>query len=226
MARLFLMLPDFVSLPLPPLSFLLILPFLPSSLSLSISLHLNLSLHHSLFSVSPSLTFLLLQLSLSPFISVSIPVPLLLWLFYLQFPSSSIPTSFLFPLVRLLFFFALHRHLFFSASLSLSLFLVSPTLSSICATIPLSQLRSQLFPASAPAFPWRGSPALPRAPSLPRFGGQPADVAQHLLLLHRQGEVMSRLANSVPSEYVCVSVSRLASLESCLILCVCVGVSL
>lgn len=172
MARLFLMLPDFVSLPLPPLSFLLILPFLPSSLSLSISLHLNLSLHHSLFSVSPSLTFLLLQLSLSPFISVSIPVPLLLWLFYLQFPSSSIPTSFLFPLVRLLFFFALHRHLFFSASLSLSR--VPHPLLYLC-HYPSLPVTIAAVPSIRPRFPvaWLPrSPSRSLAPSLRRTAGR------------------------------------------------------
>lgn len=66
----------------------------------------------------------------------------------------------------------------------------------LSSAVLLLQLRSQLFPASGPSFSWGGSPPLPGAPSLPGFGGQPADVAQHLVLLHRQGEVMSRLRGS------------------------------
>lgn len=113
----------------------------------------------------------------------------------------------------LLLFFNLHL-LFYSLFLSFhtsppmftslppSLLLLAPSTS---ATVLLLQLRPQLFAPSAPSFSWRGSPPLPGAPSLPCFGGQPADVAQHLFLLHRQGEVMSRLASFAQSECVCLS---------------------
>ena len=177
MARLLLMLSDFVSLPLPPTPPAPVVSphsaFSPL-ICPSISLHFNPSLHHSLFSASPSLTFLSLQLSLSPFISVSIPVPLLLWLFYLQFPSSSIPTSFLFPLVHLLFFFALHRHLFFSPlSLSLSCPPSHPLLY-LC-HYPSLPVTIAAVPSIRPRFPvaWLPrSPSRSLAPSLRRTAGR------------------------------------------------------
>lgn len=195
------MLSDFVSLPpsvVPPHSafspLISLSVHLPSSQPLPPSLPVPcLSLSHLSFTSTVFVSFHLCFYSCLPSslaLLSSIPIFFYSHIFSLSFGLSP------------LFLHSPSSSILFGLSLSLSL--VSPTLSSICATIPLSQLRSQLFPASAPAFPWRGSPALPRAPSLPRFGGQPADVAQHLLLLHRQGEVMSRLANSVPSEYVCV----------------------
>lgn len=54
-------------------------------------------------------------------------------------------------------------------------------------SLSLCQLRPQLFPAPAPAFPWRGPPPLSRPASFPGSGGQPADAARHPLL-YRQGE--------------------------------------
>lgn len=102
---------------------------------------------------------------------------------------------------------------------------------SIHLTILLSQLRSQLFPAYAPAFPWRGPSSLPRAPSIPSSRGQKADAAQHLLLPHRQREVMSRLSCSAQPQSLCVLSPRVCMCESlhlwiqhCCFLCECLWV--
>lgn len=187
------MLSDFVSLPLSLLSFLFTL--------LDFFFHICLSTSTSITSCCLSLFhLLLLQLCLCPFISCFYSCPSsTLYLFLFSHISSLTPTSPSLPITSPSL--TLFPHISYPmACLPLSPLFLSP---SIRATILLlSQLRSQLFPASAPAFPWRGSPPLPRAPSFPRFGGQPADVAQHLLLLHRQGEVMSRLASPAQSECV------------------------
>lgn len=125
----------------------------------------------------------------------------LLWLqlfFFLSVFSATFcrPTYAQLSLLVLLFF-ALHFPIFTTKSPH-----SSPSIHS--SSDLLSQLWSQLFPASAPAFPWRGPSSLPRAPSIPRSGGQKADAAQHLLLPHRQREVMSRLSCSAQPQSLCV----------------------
>lgn len=207
---------DFVSLSLPLCLFFYSATFPNVFLCLSFSaLCLN------------PLQLLVLQLSLCPFICFYSFPSSSLFLFP-EFPPFSFPASVSFLLSlsasnksSLLFFnlypfvYTLHPFLFLSPlsthlpppnfCLSPSLLLLAPPpFPSICATVLLFQLRSQLFPASAPSFPWRGSPPLPRTPSFPCFRGQPADVAQHFFFLHRQGEVMSRLTSSAQSECVCI----------------------
>lgn len=208
MAWLFVMHSDFVSLCLPPCLFSDSATFPNLFLYLSFpALCLN---PLELLFLQPFcvLSSLFLFLSLFSFVSFSL-IPIFFFSYIFLFPLVCLP----FQQTPLLLFFNLHL-LFYSlflsfhtslpmfASLPPSLLLLAPSTS---ATVLLFQLRPQLFPPSAPSFSWRCSPPLPGAPSLPRFGGQPADVAQHLFLLHRQGEVMSRLASFAQSECVCLS---------------------
>lgn len=162
--------------------------FLPPSPVFSLILFLfqiSFFIHHFLL----SLQLLFLQLFF-PVISSFYSCP------SLPFTSLSSPNKKTLPFFSILYAF------FPASSHTSSLVLLVP---SVFATVLLFQLRSQLFPPSTPSFPWRGPPTLRGAPSLPCFRGQPADVTQHLFLLHRQGEVMSRLVSF--AQPVCVSES-------------------